>query len=75
LHDFPLYPPVVGAPKGGNLKRLAGSIFRSAERLLEGGKKLEETKDPIWIGFLKRESNILLARAFKFWFKIRFKKR
>ena len=57
------------------MKRRARSIFRSAERLLEGEKKLEETRDTIWIGFLKRESGILLARALKFWFKIRFWKR
>ena len=60
--------------KEGNLKRQARSIFRSAERLLEGEKKLEETRDTVWIGFLKRESGILLARALKFWFKIRFRK-
>ena len=57
------------------MKRLSRSIFRSAERLLEGEKKLEETRDTIWIGFLKRESGILLVRAFKFWFKVRFWKR
>lgn len=56
------------------MKRQARSIFRSAERLLEGEKKLEETRDTVWIGFLKRESGILLARALKFWFKIRFRK-
>jgi len=61
--------------KERNLKKQARSIFRSAERLLEGEKKLEETRDTIWIGFLKRESGILLARALKFWFKIRFWKR
>ena len=57
------------------MKRQARSIFRSAERLLEGEKKLEETRDTVWIGFIKRESGILLARVIKFWFKIRFKRR
>jgi len=72
-HVFPFFLSVAGAPqKEGNLKRLVQLTFRSAERMLEGEEKLEETGDPVWKGFLKRESNILLARAFKFWFKIRF---
>ena len=42
---------------------------------VEGEDKLEETGDPIWIGFLRRESSILLRRAFRFWLKMRFRKR
>ena len=48
------------------------SILKSAKRLVEGEQELKETKDPIWIGFLKRESNILVRRALKLWFRLRF---
>jgi len=50
------------------------SILKSAQRLVEGEQKLKETQDPIWIGFLKRESNILLRRTFKVWWQLRFRK-
>lgn len=43
--------------------------------MIEEEDKLEETGDTIWIGFLKRESSILLRRAFRFWLKMRFRKR
>ena len=42
--------------------------------MVEGEDKLKETGDTIWIGFLKRESSILLGRAFRFWWRIRFKR-
>ena len=57
------------------MKTLGRLILTSAERLVEGEDKLEETGDTIWIGFLKRESGILLRRAFRFWLKMRFRKR
>jgi len=43
--------------------------------LVEGEDKLKETGDTIWIGFLRIESSILLRRAFRFWLKMRFRKR
>ena len=48
------------------------SVLRSAQRLVEGEQELKKTRDPIWIGFLKRESGILLRRAIRVWFRIRF---
>lgn len=56
------------------MKTPGRSILRSAERLAEGEEKLKQTGDPVWIGFLKRESSILLRRAFKFWWRIRFRR-
>ncbi len=52
-----------GSRKDNAVKTPSRSILRSAERLVEGEDKLEETGDPIWIGFLRRESSILLRRA------------
>ena len=74
---FPLAPvPAVGGSSKENVVKTPGrSILTSAERLVEGEDKLKETGDPIWIGFLKRESSILLRRAFRFWLKMRFRKR
>jgi len=73
-------PPYTRSGSGGsskdNIVKTPGRlILRSAERLIEGEDKLEETGDTIWIGFLKRESGILLRRAFRFWLKMRFRKR
>ena len=48
------------------------SILKSAQRLATAEKEYIEKPDPLWIEFLKRESSILLRRAFKFWWKIRF---
>ena len=48
-------------------------VLKSALRLGESGKKLHETKDPIWIGFLQREISILLRRVFVLWFKLWFR--
>ena len=48
------------------------SILKSAKRLVEGEQGLKETEDPLWIAFLKKESNILVRRALKFWFRLRF---
>ena len=56
------------------MKRLAELITRSAERLAEGVEKFEETKDPMWLWFLRRESSLLVKRAIKFWVKIRLKR-
>ena len=50
------------------------SILKSAQRLVEGEQQLKETKDPIWISFLKRESNLLLRRTLKVWWQLRFRK-
>jgi hypothetical protein len=47
-------------------------IYRSASRLQEGELQLKSTNDPVWFGFLKRESGIMLRRAISYWFKIRF---
>lgn len=47
-------------------------IYKSAGRLQEGELQLKSTEDPVWVGFLKRESSILLRRAIGYWFKIRF---
>jgi len=75
-----MFPPCTRSGSGGsskdNIVKTPGRlILRSAERLIEGEDKLEETGDTIWIGFLKRESGILLRRAFRFWLKMRFRKR
>jgi len=56
------------------MKTLGKSILRSAQRLAEGEQKLNETGDPVWFGFLKRESSILLRRSFSFWWRIRFRR-
>jgi len=48
------------------------SITTSLDRFKEGRQKLLETKDPIWFDFLKSESKILLRRAFKLWWNVRF---
>ena len=64
-----------GASKGNTVKTPGRSILTSAERLVEGEDKLKETDDPIWIGFLRRESSILLRRTFRFWLEMRFRKR
>lgn len=56
------------------MKRLTELITRSAGRLAEGEEKFEETKDPSWLWFLKKESTILVKRAITFWLKIRIKK-
>jgi len=42
---------------------------RSAERMVRAsGKK----QDALWLGFMKRESTILLKRAMEVWWKLRF---
>jgi len=47
-------------------------IYKSSGRLQQGELQLKSTNDPVWFGFLKRESGILLRRAICYWFKIRF---
>ena len=54
------------------MKSIGNSILEAAKRFVDGEQKLKETKDPIWIGFLKRESNILLRRAITLWWRLRF---
>jgi len=48
------------------------SVESSAWRLVEGAKACHRTKDPIWIGYLKRESWYQLRYAFRTWWRIRF---
>ncbi len=48
------------------------SIKTSADRLAQGEAEWLRTSDAVWVGFLKRESGILLRRVFKFWWRTRF---
>ena len=50
-------------------------VLRSAYRLGHISKRLKETGDEALFPLLKRESSILLRRAFRFWLKMRFRKR
>ena len=54
------------------MKINARSALRSAERLAEAEEYYNKTGDPFWLLFLKKESYILLRRAFKIWFSLRF---
>jgi len=57
------------------MKQRNGKLIQnSAERLVEGEKKLREVGDGSWLFFLKRESSILLRLAIKLWLKLRFRR-
>ncbi len=49
-----------------------GSICNSALRLAKAEEKLKEMGGPFWPHFLRRESGILLRRAFKLWWRLHF---
>jgi len=53
----------------------ARSILRSAQRLVEGADWYEATGTRFWLLFMRRESTILLRRAFKLWLRLRFRPR
>jgi hypothetical protein len=57
------------------LKTPGQRIHTSAHRLEDAEGRFHKSGDPVWIGFLKRESGILLRRVIKFWFNIRFRRR
>ena len=46
-------------------------VLDSFKRLEEACRAFHETRDPIWIGFIKRESSYLLRRVFTLWRKVR----
>ena len=51
-----------------NLKQRVQNILRSVERLVEGATELEKHNgDKYWLFFVRKESSILLRRAFKLW--------
>ena len=52
----------------------ARSALRSAQRLAEAEEYYSKTGDPFWLFFLKRESSILLRRAFKIWLRLKFRR-
>lgn len=56
------------------MKTPSKSILESAQRLEESESAYQATGDPVWIGFLKRESSILLRRVLKFWLRVRFRR-
>ena len=53
------------------LGALGESMLKSANRLAVGEGEWEKTHARLWIPFLKRESWILLKRAFKFWWRFK----
>lgn len=50
----------------------ARAILRSAQRLVEGADWYEATGGKFWLLFMRRESSILLRRAFRIWWRLRF---
>ncbi len=46
-------------------------ILQSSERLAEGEKEYQQSQDPVWLSFMRKESSLLLRRVVKFWVKIR----
>jgi len=53
------------------MKKLAGRILRSAQRLECAAEGYEKEKDPVWLCFLRKESTILVRRAISFWLRVR----
>jgi len=49
-----------------------GSLINSATRLAQGCTELLKKRDPLMLKFLKRESSILVTRAIKVWWNLRF---
>ena len=47
-------------------------VIRSAYRISEAAKKLKETQEPGLFDLIKRESTILVRRAIKLWWQLRF---
>jgi len=47
-------------------------VIRSAWRLSEAVKKLQETQEQGLFEFIKRESTILVRRAINLWWQLRF---
>lgn len=59
--------------KGAMMKTPGDFIVNSAQRIKEAESQLAKKHDPLMVKFLRRESSILLRRAWKFWWHIRFK--
>lgn len=49
-----------------------GSLMNSITRMSEGYHDLAKKRDPLMLQFLHRESSILLGRAIKVWWNLRF---
>lgn len=49
-----------------------GSMINSARRMARGYQELARKGDPLMLQFLQRESSILLGRAIKVWWNLRF---
>lgn len=49
-------------------------ILTSAQRIKEAEDELAKKHDPLLVKFLKRESTILLRRAWRLWWKIRLRR-
>ena len=47
-------------------------VIKSAFRLSKAAKILQETKEPGLFEYIKRESTILVRRAIKLWWQLRF---
>ena len=47
-------------------------VIKSAWRLSQAAKKLQETQEPGLFELIKRESTILVRRAINLWWQLRF---
>ena len=52
-----------------NLERLANLAYNSATRMMEASKRKD---DPLFKPFVRKETSILLKRAWALWWGIRF---
>ena len=50
------------------------SVFRSAQRLVEGEDWYQATGAKYWLWFMRRESAIMLRRALYVWLRLRFRR-
>jgi hypothetical protein len=58
-----------------DLKERISSITRSTFRMVEAAREWEnKPADTHWYIFLRKESSILLRRAFKLWLQLRLKR-
>ena len=55
------------------LRLLIQLATKSAKRLFEADRNLEESGDRVWLLFMRKESGILLRLALKLWLKLRFR--
>lgn len=49
-----------------------GSLINSSTRMTQGYQELARKGDPLMLRFLQRESSILVGRAIKVWWNLRF---